>query len=532
MVNINRREMLRASGLAVVGGTVSAYAGKAKGAIEHDPVKSVVEIPGGKGILKNIIIIKVDQLRWDFLGCMGHKVVKTPNIDKFAKDGYVLDNEFTVSTLCVPSRTSFFTGKYVHRTAKTSNAPEEHMQLKDWSFIEPLYEMGYTVGHAGKNHTFSNEYFEKYFSYREESTHHGKKVGTITDDDKKVKAYLRKDPRDGYENATMMLGGLIPGPMPFAAEKCPTYRIAEDGIKFVEDNKDKPFVLHYAFGDPHWPTVVPDPYYSMYDPEDMELEAFPIEWKGRPFKHFTQSKALGFDKYSVKELKRILATYCGQISYVDAAVGMMIDKLKELGLYEDSVIMFTADHGDYGGRYGIIEKTGSFHEVLVRIPGIIKLPGMKGDKHIEAQISNIDVLPTIFDYLGFVYPLDVQGESFLGVLKGEKEEHRETIFSEVGQANMPPAPIAYENYDAYNAERSKKNPFWFCEYTTRGRMVMIRKKDWKYMYYTGDTNELYDLKNDPLEMHNLVDDPKYAKKKAELKNELIEWLLKEPVLGV
>ena len=93
--------------------------------------------------------------------------------------------------------------------------------------------------------------------------------------------------------------------------KCPAYRIAEDGIKFVEDNKDKTFFLHYSFGDPHWPTVAPDPYYSMYDPEDMELEAYPINWEGRPFKHFTQSCALGFDKYTDARLKRILATYCG-----------------------------------------------------------------------------------------------------------------------------------------------------------------------------------------------------------------------------
>jgi len=523
---INRRQMLKASGLAVVGTSLSSsgYAVSPQ---------SSARVSKCSGKRKNIVIIKADQWRWDFLGCMGHKVVKTPNIDKLAKDSYLLKNEFTVSTLCVPSRTSFFTGKYVHRTAKTSNAPKEHMQLKDWSFIEPLKEMGYTIGHAGKNHTFGEEYFGKFFDYRQEATHHGKRVGTITEDDKKVNAYLRKDPRPGYEDATMMLGGLIPGPMPFPKEKCPAYRIAEDGIKFVEDNKDKTFFLHYSFGDPHWPTVAPDPYYSMYDPEDMELEAFPISWEGRPFKHFTQSRALGFDKYTDKQLKRILATYCAQMTFVDASVGMMIDKLKELGLYDDSVIVFTADHGDYGGRYGIIEKTGSFHEVLLRIPGMVKLPGTKGGESIEADISNIDMMPTIFDYLGYGYPADVQGVSFMPVIKGEKDSHRDAIFAEVGQPNSPPPPMPLEDYDAYNAEKIKTDgPFWFCQYTTRGRMVMIRKDGWKYCFYTGDTNELYDLKNDPLEEHNLVDDPKYAKKRTELKNELLEWILREPVLGV
>jgi len=530
---MNRREMLKASGIGIIGaGTLGAVDGFGMG--KPAPKETgISEKKPPNARMKNIIIIKSDQLRWDFLGCMGSKIVKTPNIDKLAEDGFVLEKEFTVSTLCVPSRTSFFTGKYVHRTANTSNAKDEHIQPGEWSFVEPLKRMGYKIGIAGKNHAFSDEYFDKFFDYREETSSHGKIFGRISRSDKKVRKYLLHDPRDKYEKSNNMLGGLIPGPMPFPKEQCPAYRVGEDGVRFVEEHKDNRFFMYYSFADPHWPQVVPEPYYSMYDPDEMNLEAYPMDWDGHPFKHFVQSRALGFAKYSKKELQRILATYCGQVSFVDASVGMLIDKLKELGLYEDTVIVFTADHGDFGGRYGIIEKTGAFYEPLLRIPGVIKLPGIKGGKRIDAQISNIDVMPTIFDYLNISYPSDVQGISFLPVLKGERQGHRDVIFSEVGQPNMPPEPVARDKYDKYNAGKIKRDgPFWFCDFTTRGRMVMIRKDGWKYCYYVGDTNELYNVADDPYEVNNLVDEPKYAAKKQELKNELMEWLLTEPVKGI
>ncbi len=442
----------------------------------------------------NIIIIKSDQHRWDLLGCMGHPVIKTPNIDKLASGSFILENEFTVSTLCVPSRTSFFTGKYVHRTANTSNAPDEHIKPGEWCFIEPLEQMGYVIGLAGKNHTFHDEYFDRYFDYREETSHFGKKAGTLTESDKKMVEYLGKDPRPGFEESDRILEGLVPGPVPFPEEQCPTYRIAEDGIRFLEENRDKPFLLYYSFGDPHWPTVVPEPYYSMYDPAEVMMEAGDFDWEGHPFKHYVQSQACGYDSYTEAQKRRIIATYYGQISFVDKAVGMLLDKLTELGLKNNTIVLFTSDHGDWGGNYGLIAKTGGFQESLVRIPGILWIPGLEGNGiRIKAQISNIDVMPTIYSYMDMPYPGDVQGLPFLDVLNGKKEVHRDVIYSEVGQPNLPPPPVSRDEYDAYRKKREKEHGmFWFIEYTVRGRMAMIRKDNWKFCYYTGDMNELYD----------------------------------------
>ncbi len=482
----------------------------------------------------NIIIIKTDQHRFDLLGCIGNKTVKTPNLDKLAGRAFLLKNEFTVAPICTPSRTSFFTGKYIIRTGNVFNGDEHHLQPDDWSFIEPLKKAGYIIGLAGKNHTFSEGFFNKYFDYREESSHFGKIHGEISKEDKEVRTYLTKDSRKGFEKSKMLLEGLVDGPMPFPKEVCPAYRTAIDGVNFLDKYHDKPFFLHFSFGDPHWPTVAPEPYYSMYNPDSLTLPEENFNWKGHPFKHFVQSQAAGYDHYNHQEKARILATYYAQISFVDACIGLLLDKLDSFGLMKNTIIVFTSDHGDFGGNYGMVAKTGGFQESLIRIPGIVYLPKLEGKgKAVDALISNIDVMPTVYDYLGMAYPKQVQGKSFLGVLQGKNTSHRDVIFSEVGTIDTPPPAMPREQYKQYAAERAKKDGmFWFIDYTTKGRSVMIRKGDWKYTYNTGDLSELYNFKKDPLELNNLIDKPKYAAVQKALNSELIAWLLAAPVENI
>jgi arylsulfatase A-like enzyme len=270
----------------------------------------------------------------------------------------------------------------------------------------------------------------------------------------------------------------------------------------------------------------------MYNPDDVIIEAEGMDWTGHPFRHFVQSQEDGWKDMNDTERRRVVATYYAQVTFVDKAVGMLVDKLKELELEKKTVVFFTSDHGDWGGRYGQIAKTGGFQEPLIRIAGILRIPSMSNGQRINAQISNIDIMPTIFDYLSIPYPCDVQGKSFLSVLKGEKKEHRDVIFAEVGQPVPPPEPFSVKDYEKIAGPRREKDVWWFIGYTTKGRMAMIRKDGWKYCYYTGDLNELYDLENDPFEKKNLANNPNYRSKHDELKNELMEWLLNEPVKGI
>ena len=478
----------------------------------------------------NVILIKTDQQRFDTLSCMGNQEIRTPNIDRLARRGTLFRNAFCCTPICVPSRVSFFTGQYVHRTQCTSNAPEHHIKPGDWSFLEALRESDYALGLAGKNHAFQDSYLEQHFSYREEYGHWGKTHGDLTEADKAVSRWLRSKDGPGKRLPDgRLMEGLVDTPLPFDAAECPTWRIAQDAIRFVDQTGNRPFFLHCSFPDPHFPNTVCEPYYSMYPPENLELENPDMDWSGRPFAHFVQSQSSGFDTYTEDERKKILSAYYGQIHFIDEAVGALIDAVEERGLSEKTIFVFTSDHGDFAGRYGLIGKTKGFHEALIRIPLVIAIPNEKQVSESHAEISNIDVMPTLAEVLGLKQPDSVQGRSFLRVIRGEANTHRRAIFAEVGEPRPPPPLIPIDEFSAYNCRRQEDDGvFWFIEYTTRGRAAMIRKDGWKYCYYTGDQEELYHVEDDPAELTNLASVDEHAEMRDNLKSALLEWALSEP----
>ncbi|MGE4490673.1 MAG: sulfatase, partial [Kiritimatiellales bacterium] len=472
----------------------------------------------------NILLITVDEQRWDTLSCMGNSVIKTPNIDRLAQDGILFQNAFTVSPLCVPSRTSFFTGIYPSRRERFSNHVTNQIASVDWTYLEALKNKGYRIGLAGKNHTFQPSYFKQWFDFREEYGHWGKEVGELTPSDSADKQFRHSEKR-GATPGGILVEGLIDAPEPFQENECMSARITDDALRFLEQDHGVPFFLHYSFPDPHWPTVVCEPYFSMYK-DQLDKIALPgfdqIDWDTHPFAHYVQSQASGYDRYTEDERKKILAVYYGQISFIDSEVGRIIAYLKSNGLYDKTLIIYNSDHGNFGGQFGLVSKTKAFYESLIRIPLIMKLPGFAGGQVVSAQLENIDVLPTVFDYLGLPVPDDIDGKSFLPVLTGKKKEHRTAIYSEVGELGLPPPPISKEIYPAYNMQRSEENMFWFIEYTTRGRCAMIRGNGWKYVYYNGDMEELYHYEDDPLELVNLAYHPEYLDLKKAMHKKLIQ----------
>lgn len=481
----------------------------------------------------NIVVIKVDEWRYDQFGYRGHKTVKTPNIDQLAAEGNVFDNEYCVSPLCTPSRGSFWTGQYTLKHKCDFVTMAKHMPVDQWSYVNTLKERGYIVGLAGKNHVFNDDYMEKFFDYREEYTHFGKIHGTVTASDQQVYDYRHDEKRPEFQGKTpdqgsVLLEGLIEGPLPFPKEACMTHRIAEDGIRFLRmyADSDRPFMLHYSFPDPHWPNVVPDPYYSMYDPEKIELDGMDIDWSTHPVAHYVQSISNGYGGYTLEERQRIVATMYGQMTFIDDAVGMFMDELKRLGLDKNTIVVFTADHGNFGGRYGLIGKTKAFYDSLVRIPLIVKFPGVEGGREFSANIENVDVMPTVMDYLGVSESEPIHGRSFLPLLQKGDGVHRDVIFSEVGLNKNPPPVMPLDELNAYaEMRKAKDGASWFLDYTVNGRSMMLIKGDWKYCHYVGDREELYHLKDDPLELNNLAAASGYEPRVAEMRDALLDKIL-------
>lgn len=475
----------------------------------------------------NIVVIMTDDQRWDSLGCSGDQVVKTPNIDALAKEGTRFENAFTVAPLCGPSRTSFFTGKYASKNQCYNN--KKKSLIGKFSLLEPLKAAGYRLGLAGKNHTFQGGYAKMWFDRFSEYSPWGKgeedEAGSLSPSDKAVRDFLTTSgPKSNLGHK--LLEGLIDFPEPFPEDQTITARIADDAIAFVQTNQDAPFFLHMAFPAPHWPNIVCEPYFSMYK---KQLDAISlagmdtIDWDTHPFAHYVQSQCAGFDTMSKEDRRKILAVMYGQISFIDKSVGRLVEVLKEKGLYDNTVIVFTSDQGCLGGQFGLPCKTKGFYESLIRIPFIIKMPGDKQLGRVTpAQISNIDVMPTLLELAGVRVDEPIDGISFLPVLSQKRDAHRTVIFSEVGEPGMPPAPIPKAEYAAYNKKRSAEDMFWFIEYTTRGRCAMIREDGWKYCFYNGDLEELYHYARDPLELTNLAPDAKHQVRRESMKKKLFE----------
>jgi arylsulfatase A-like enzyme len=486
---------------------------------------------------KNVVMIVADELNKLCLGCYGHDLVKTPNIDRIAEMGMRFEEAYCATPLCTPSRVSMFTGQYPCTHGRFFVDEPSHIGEEVPTLVSHLKEKGYTTALIGKNHCFNQSFLDKWFDVVQEYHHWGKERGEMRPSDKAVYDWRHSDKRPMYANfaekggSTVLAEGLIDEAEPFPLEECMTFRIAEDAEAFLAEQGDKPFFLKYSFPDPHWPHTVCEPYYSMYSPED--IESLPgyheIDWSTHPFKHFIQSMATGYDSYTEDERKKVLAIYYGMITFIDDAVGRLLDSLEKNGMMDNTLIMFTSDHGCFAGHFGLFGKTGGFYDSLIRIPLIVAGPGVNKGTTSDGMINNVDFVPTILDWLGMDTPDYSQGSSFSHLFTSPDDGHRSEIYAELGRLAAPPPPFPPSEYEKVNAERTAIGGWqWFIEYVCDGRSTMIKKDGWKYCCNHSDKEELYHTKEDPLELTNLIDDEDCRAIKDSLRVKLMEWLMVQP----
>jgi arylsulfatase A-like enzyme len=486
---------------------------------------------------KNVIMIVADELNIACMGCYGDPLIKTPNIDRLARMGVRFTEAYCATPLCTPSRVSMFTGQYTSTHQRFFVDEASHIGAEVPTLVSKLKEQGYTTAMIGKNHCFNQSFLNRWFDVVEEYHHWGKERGEMRPSDQAVFDWRHNDKRPMFQNfaekggSTVLAEGLIDEPEPFPPEQCMTARIAEDAEAFLSQQGNKPFFMKYSFPDPHWPHVVCEPYFSMYPPEMFEeLPGYnEVDWETHPFKHFIQSMVTGYDHYTESERKKIMGIYYGMITFIDESVGRLLDAIEANGMLDNTLILFTADHGCFAGHFGLFGKTGGFYDSLMRIPLIAAGPGVDKDTTSKAMISNVDFLPTILDWLGMEIPSYSQGLSFNHLFMDPGDSHRKEIFGECGRLSAPPPVFPISEFHVENIKRTETGGWqWFIEYTANGRSAMIKRDGWKYCYNHSDMEELYHSEMDPHELVNLVNDEKFRDVKDRLKNRLMEWLLVEP----
>lgn len=388
----------------------------------------------------NILLITADQLRFDCLGCYNNPVIRTPNIDALAENGMRFNNAFAAATVCVPSRQSILTGQYPSKHGAKGNGSAIPEQTA--TFVSSLRDAGYQTAALGKMH-FYPPYADYGFDVMWLAEQHG--PGRDMDD---YHAYLealglvdlwdewdqveekRKTAPDHYWEAYGAQVSDIP------EEHYHSTWIADRTLEFINArDTERPFFAWMSFIKPHHPFDPPAPFDQKYDPEDINLPEPQTGWEQKPLlvSHGDPRQTF-FDTRDMAEadLRRIATLYYGSIEHIDVQVGRVLDNLKEAGLIENTLIVFTSDHGDYLGQYGMfLKKPNMPYDALAKVPLLISGAGVSRSAQTDALVSLVDLAPTFTQIAGADTLRGVQGDNLSEILSGENNDtEHEAIFCE------------------------------------------------------------------------------------------------------
>ena len=304
-------------------------------------------------------------------------------------------------------------------------------------------------------------------------------------------------------------------------------------IDFIHSyDSDKPLCIYLPIGYPHPPYCVEEPWFSMNDRSKVPRRAkFPENWEGKPsiLKGIWENQKL--QNWSEERWRELRATYYGMCSRTDHQFGMILDALKKKNIYDDSAIFLFSDHGDFTGDYGLVEKTqNTFEDCLSKVPFIFKPPQKYKIKPgiSDALIELIDFPATVYDITGIDPGYDHFGKSLLKLVTGETKEHREAVFCEGGRRFGETQAMELESTSAGN-DKGLYSPRLKLQTTDsgpyHGKAVMCRTKKYKYVMRLYETDEFYDLQNDPLEENNRIKDPSFTDIILNMKDKIARWFI-------
>ncbi|MBL7154760.1 MAG: sulfatase [Phycisphaerae bacterium] len=444
----------------------------------------------------NVVVIMTDDQRSDCMSCEGHPFLKTPNMDRIAAEGARFANMFVTTSLCSPSRASFLSGLYAHAHKVTSNFTDYPADLG--SYPLQLQKCGYETAYIGKWH-MGEESDEKRPGFDYWITHKGQGKYYDTTFNINGKRVVKK----GYY----------------------THRVTDMTVDWLKGEHDKPFLLMMGHKAPHTPFTPEEKYEHIYDDQEIRYPAtaFDLDTKPRWVKerldtwHGIYGPIYGFRKdfpdtstEGVARFAEFVRAYTASIKSVDDSIGRVYETLKATGLLDNTVLVFTSDNGSFLGEHGMTDKR-TMHEASIRVPLLVRYPRLvKPGTIIEQQVLNVDMAPSVLDICGAEPLKSIHGKSWKGLLGGKTKGWRKSWY--------------------YSYDYEKQFP-----YTPNVRGV--RTDEWKYVHYpNGDEKpdiykaELYNLKDDPGEKRNLIDDKRYAGKVKEFRAELRRLMRKTGAL--
>ncbi len=418
-----------------------------------------------KRALPNILWLMTDEQRTDSLGLYGSSWAVSPHLNALARDATVFRNAYTPAPVCMAARLSLLSGKHPCETGVWGN--EGHPQVRFESLLEPFHEAGYASATFGKQHYGGAE--------RVFGTERGFVVSEA------VGCYDYNPPYRCQDYGGIRYPGkwkwILGGTFPEDAEKKRERQAVRAALEWLENlASDTPFLLRLSFSAPHTPVVPPPPFDTLIPEAAIELPPEGDRLIGDPpgwlMKHVEMRWA---HLLHPEEIRRMRRFYYGETAFVDHAFGILLDRMRETGRLENTIIAFVSDHGTHLGDQDQVQK-GTFFETNAKVPYFIRVPDSVGrcGRHIETPVGTITLLPTLIDLAGLELPTWVRGLSLKEVILGRTDPSPEPVYSEI----------------APDLER----------------LVMVRDGRYKLMMDADDESDggvLVDLDADPLETRNL-----------------------------
>lgn len=436
----------------------------------------------------NVIFVIVDDLRHDDMGATGHPYAKTPNLDRLAREGAIFDYAHCTTPLCSPSRASYHTGLYVHSHRVINN---DKIGLSELSHRLPsmeriLFNAGYETGFVGKWHMGFDDTARPGFDY-----------------------WVSYKAQGLFNNNTWNVNGERVQTRGYTSDF-----LNEHAVNFIQRKRDKPFMVHIGHKAVHYPYLPAPRFATLY--EGAECPARSVTHGDRESKPVLRYQAPPVDGLRVEDVmpepqesrydrgldaSSVTRDRARCLASVDEGMGMMLSALEQTGELDNTLIIFTSDHGYLMGEHGLLAVKRWPYEPSTRVPMIMRYPKLIPSGVRRSQsVLNIDIAPTVLDVAQVKPPLPMHGKSLTEVFRSNDAPLRESFLSEYFVEKCDPGV-----------------PDW--QSVTKGK--------WKYIHYTSmpGMDELYDLKNDPGEENNVIVDPENGDDLEELKAELQHLLM-------
>ena len=432
---------------------------------------------------RQVIFLMTDTTRKDMVGCYGNEKMKTPNLDRLAAEGIRYENAYTCQPVCGPARSAIFTGTFPHTNGMVTNSIAMGDNVK--TLGQRLSDNGIACGYIGKWHLDGGDYFGNGRCPEGWNPDYWYDMKTYLNELSDADKVRSRDPKEAYKEG-------------FSEEFTYAHRCSDRAIRYLEEFKDQDFFLSVSYDEPHGPSLCPSPFNHMYDGFKFEHNpSFQDDLSKKPFmQRLWAGKNIYASEDQINQASDGLSLFLGCNSFADYEIGRVLDNIREAA--PDALVIFTSDHGDMLGAHRLFSKNAAAYKEVANIPLIIK-GGAAGCVE-EAPASHIDIAPTIMEYFGLPVPKLMEGKSMLPQIQDPSVKINDEVYTEFTRYEV--------DHDGF------------------GGLQMMRAASterYKLALHLMDTDEFYDIQDDPCEVRNRITDEAYA----QVRNDLHDQILKE-----